>query len=112
MVFSFLYDHQSPAYQLYKEKLQEHHAATSQNYSPPGTDVKTDAQLPGAPPLLNSSSVVHSQESETAPVKRKRKSRWGSEDDKVQLPIPPIVIPHEIIVPETNTLALTGKQNC
>ncbi|XP_037537635.1 SURP and G-patch domain-containing protein 1 [Nematolebias whitei] len=108
--FSFLYDHQSPAYQLYKEKLQEHLAATSQNFSPPGTDIKTDVQRPGAPPLLNSSSVVHSQESETPPVKRKRKSRWGSEDDKVQLPIPPIVIPPEIIVPEPNTPALTAQE--
>lgn len=112
LFYSFLYDHQSPAYQLYKEKLQEHLAATSQNFSPPGTDVKTDAQHPGAAPLLNSSSAVHSQESETPPVKRKRKSRWGSEDDKVQLPIPPIVIPPEIIVPDPNAPTLTGKQNC
>lgn len=45
------------------------------------------------------------------PVKRKRKSRWGSEDDKVQLPIPPIVIPQDINVPDPETPSLSGTQS-
>uniref|UniRef100_A0A3Q3AAJ7 SURP and G-patch domain containing 1 n=1 Tax=Kryptolebias marmoratus TaxID=37003 RepID=A0A3Q3AAJ7_KRYMA len=108
--FSFLYDHQSPAYQLYKEKLQEHHAATCQSSPPPAADFRTDAYRPGVSPLLNSTSVLHSPESETPPVKRKRKSRWGSEDDKVQLPVPSIVIPHEVNVPDPNTPSLSAQE--
>lgn len=46
--------------------------------------------------------------SETPPVKRKRKSRWGSEDDKVKLPVPPIVVPNEITPEDPNTPSLSG----
>lgn len=42
------------------------------------------------------------------PVKRKRKSRWGSEDDKVNLPMPSIIIPQEINVPDPNAPSLSG----
>lgn len=53
-------------------------------------------------------SAPTTKESETPPVKRKRKSRWGSEEDKVELPMPPIVIPQEISVPDPNTPSLSG----
>ncbi|XP_034051806.1 SURP and G-patch domain-containing protein 1 [Gymnodraco acuticeps] len=97
--FSFLYDYRSPAHRLYKEKLQEYRAAASQSSSPPAAESGTDLQRPSAPafygnpPHLNSASQPHTQEAGTPPVKRKRKSRWGSEDDKVEMHIPHINIP-------------------
>lgn len=111
---SFLYDHLSPAYHLYKEKVQEYRAAASQKFSPPTAGLGTNLQRPAAPPVpaipstLNSTSLPHIQEAETPPVKRKRKSRWGSEDDKVELPIPPIIVPQEINFPDPDTPALSG----
>ena len=111
---SFLYDHQSPAYHFYKGKVQEYRATASQNASPPAAESGTDLQLPAAPllqvipPPPNPASLPHSQDAETPPVKRKRKSRWGSEDDKVELPMPPIIIPQEISVPDPNTPSLSG----
>ncbi|XP_051265759.1 SURP and G-patch domain-containing protein 1 isoform X2 [Dicentrarchus labrax] len=113
---SFLYDHQNPAYHFYKEKLHEYRAAASQCSSPPAAESGIDFQrqaappLPGIPPPLNPASLQHIQETETPPVKRKRKSRWGSEDDKVDLPIPPIIVPPEINVPDLNTPALSAQE--
>ncbi|KAM6919724.1 SURP and G-patch domain-containing protein 1 isoform 1-T1 [Lycodopsis pacificus] len=109
--FSFLYDHQSPAHRFYKEKVREYRAAASQGSSPPAEKSWTDLRRPAAPPLsvipppLN--PELHIQEAETPPVKRKRKSRWGSEDDKVELHIPPIIAPPEYNVPEPNTPSLS-----
>ncbi|MED6250893.1 hypothetical protein ATANTOWER_014430 [Ataeniobius toweri] len=113
--FSFLYDQQSPAYRLYRKKLQEYRS-TSDSSSPPPEDSRTDVQRPaassatGISPQWNSTSVPQNQDLETPPVKRKRKSRWGSEDDKVQLPIPPIVIPQDINVPDPNTPSLSVQE--
>ncbi|KAM7400811.1 hypothetical protein PAMA_005134 [Pampus argenteus] len=104
--FRFLYNHQSPAYHFYKEKVQEYRATASQTSSPPVAESRTDLQRPavppllGIPPLLSPASQPSSQEAETPPVKRKRKSRWGAEDDKVELPMPPIVVPQEISAPD------------
>ncbi|XP_070774933.1 SURP and G-patch domain-containing protein 1 isoform X2 [Enoplosus armatus] len=114
--FSFLYQDQSPAYRFYKEKLQEYRAAASQSSSPPVAESRTDLQRPAAPPLLgippplNPVSLPHIHGAETPPVKRKRKSRWGSEDDKVELPIPPVIIPPEINVPDANTPSLSAQE--
>lgn len=112
--FSFLYDHQSPAYHFYKDKVQEYRATASQTSSSPAAESRTDLQRPAAPPLLgippslNPAFQPHNQEVETPPVKRKRKSRWGAEDDKVELPMPPVIIPQEITVPDPNTPSLSG----
>lgn len=57
-------------------------------------------------------SIPNNEDSETPPVKRKRKSRWGSEDDKVQLPIPPVVIPNEINAQDPDTPSLSGTYAC
>ncbi|XP_026170038.1 SURP and G-patch domain-containing protein 1 isoform X2 [Mastacembelus armatus] len=109
--FSFIYDHQSPGYRFYKEKLQEYLAAASQGSSNPTTESRTDDQQPAAPPLqenplpLKPAILPHIQESETPPVKRKRKSRWGSEDDKVELPVPPIVVAQDMNVQDTPALS-------
>ncbi|XP_061588081.1 SURP and G-patch domain-containing protein 1 isoform X2 [Cololabis saira] len=112
--FSFLYDIQSPAHRLYKEKLAEYRATSSQSSSPPAADSRTDVQKPSVPPapeiLPNNVPTSHNEDSETPPVKRKRKSRWGSEDDKVQLPIPPIVIPQESNVQDPTTPSLSAQE--
>ncbi|XP_071346848.1 SURP and G-patch domain-containing protein 1 [Trachinotus anak] len=114
--FSFLYDHQSPAHRFYKEKVEEYRAAASQSSSPPAAESRTDVErptappLPGIPPPLNPASLPSNQESCTPPFKRKRKSRWGSEDDKVELPIPSVVVPQEINVPDPNTPALSAQE--
>ncbi|KAM6989354.1 SURP and G-patch domain-containing protein 1 [Tautogolabrus adspersus] len=112
---SFLYDLQSPAYHFYKEKVQEYRAAASQNSSPPAEVSGTHLLRPaipsslGIPPPPNPTSLPKIQDTVTPPVKRKRKSRWGSEDDKVELPLPPIVVPPEI-VQDTNTPALSVNE--
>ncbi|XP_040026747.2 SURP and G-patch domain-containing protein 1 [Gasterosteus aculeatus] len=121
--FSFLYDHQSPAHRFYKAKVQEYRAAAAQSSSPPAAKPLIDFQRPAAaappppppssssvkPPAANPASLLHGQEADTPPVKRKRKSRWGSEDDKVELHIPPIVIPPEINVPDPNAPFLSAQ---
>ncbi|TNN78085.1 SURP and G-patch domain-containing protein 1 [Liparis tanakae] len=111
--FSFLYDLQSPAHRYYKEKVQEYRAAASQSASPLAAKSWTDLRQPAAAPLpevsppLNPASLVHIQSGDTPPVKRKRKSRWGSEDDRVELHIPPIIVPQEFHVPDPNTPCLS-----
>uniref|UniRef100_A0A3B3CP51 SURP and G-patch domain containing 1 n=1 Tax=Oryzias melastigma TaxID=30732 RepID=A0A3B3CP51_ORYME len=113
--FSFLYDKQSPAYKLYKEKLREYSATAPQSSSPPAESFRA-VQQPAAPPLQSPSALRSGtsappvQGSETPPVKRKRKSRWGSEDDKVQLPVPPIVIPNEVTAEDPNTPSLSAQE--
>ncbi|XP_038126132.1 SURP and G-patch domain-containing protein 1 [Cyprinodon tularosa] len=107
--FSFLFDQQSPAYLLYRKKLQEYRS-TSESSSPPPADSKTDVRRPSGSSLSGSSPQPRNQESEAPSLKRKRKSRWGSEDDKVQLPIPPIVVPQDISVPDPNTPSLTAQE--
>ncbi|KAG7214671.1 hypothetical protein INR49_010563, partial [Caranx melampygus] len=114
--FSFLYDHQSPAHRFYKEKLQEYRATASQSPTPPAEESRTDveqataAPLPGIPPALTPASLSPSQESSTPPVKRKRKSRWGSEDDKVELPVPSVIVPQDVGVPDPNTPSLSAQE--
>nr|XP_015812641.2 SURP and G-patch domain-containing protein 1 [Nothobranchius furzeri] len=108
--FSFLYNHQSLAHQLYREKLREYQATTSQSFSPAVEESRGSIHRPGISPLLNSTPVHLSQESATPPVKRKRKSRWGSEDDKVHLPIPPVVIPPEVNIPDPNAPSLSVQE--
>ncbi|XP_068196620.1 SURP and G-patch domain-containing protein 1 [Antennarius striatus] len=93
--FSSLNDHQSPAYCFYKEDVRE--AAGTQSSLESGTNV----QRPPAPP--------HHIKEAAPPIKRKRKSRWGSEDDKVELPIPTIVVPPEINVPDPNIPTLSAQ---
>lgn len=113
--FSFLYDCQSPAYHLYKEKVQEYRASASQSSSPSATesgDMQRSPGLssPGITPSPHATFVPHAQEAEAPPVKRKRKSRWGSEDDKVVFPSPPIVIPQEINFEDPNTPSLSAQE--
>lgn len=91
----FLNDDQSPGHRFYQEKLQEYRAEASGGSSSP---------QPNAAPR------PHIPEADNPPVKRKRKSRWGSEDDKVELPMPPIVVPQEINLPDPNIPSLSGTR--
>ncbi|XP_053738859.1 SURP and G-patch domain-containing protein 1 [Synchiropus splendidus] len=83
-----------------KPVLQNNYSTFSYSY---------DQQQPTdpAPPACATSSDNHSQETATQPVKRKRKSRWGAEDDKVQLPVPPVVVPQDVVVPDSDAPALS-----
>ncbi|KAJ0047404.1 hypothetical protein NL108_000468, partial [Boleophthalmus pectinirostris] len=100
--YSFLYDHQSPAYRFYKEKVKEYSGAVSYTASPTTPELQPSSH----PSALNSPS----SSTDTPPVKRKRKSRWGSEDDKVQLPIPSIVIPEDVGFPQPNIPSLSAQE--
>ncbi|XP_072297448.1 SURP and G-patch domain-containing protein 1 isoform X1 [Eucyclogobius newberryi] len=101
LAFSFLYNHQSPGYRFYKEKVKEYSGAASSTPS----SAATELQCPTHPAAITSSPST-----ETPPVKRKRKSRWGSEEDKVQLPIPSIIIPEDIGFPQPNIPSLSAQE--
>ncbi|XP_077470596.1 SURP and G-patch domain-containing protein 1 isoform X1 [Stigmatopora argus] len=106
--FSFLFDQQNPANRFYKEKLREYRAAASRTSSPPVAESRTELRRPpqiSVPPP----SQAPGQEEDTPPVKRKRKSRWGSEDDKVELPVPPIIIPQDVAAPDPNMPSLSAQ---
>lgn len=108
---SFLYDNQSPAYHLYQRKVQEYRAAGSKNLSLPaaGTTSLRQAAAPQVHTTVNASASPHSTEADNPPVKRKRKSRWGSEDERVELPIPQVVAPPENNVADPDAASLTGE---
>lgn len=116
--FSFLYDSQSPACHLYKIKLEEYKKAKTRPQAPPSADFLSTTKQPGAfPPAQSPSpSTPHSgateqQLQDTAPsgTKRKRKSRWGSEEDRMDLPIPQIIIP-PMMKPEPDTPSLSEQE--
>ncbi|RXN22801.1 SURP and G-patch domain-containing 1 [Labeo rohita] len=65
--FSFLYDYQSAAHRFYKAKVDEYRQAKTSSES------QTAAQ-----------PVSQEHTHTPAAAKRKRKSRWGAEDDKMQ----------------------------
>uniref|UniRef100_A0A3B4EIR1 G-patch domain-containing protein n=1 Tax=Pygocentrus nattereri TaxID=42514 RepID=A0A3B4EIR1_PYGNA len=109
---SFLYDHQSPGHRFYKAKVEEYRQSKNSSTAPPCVepflDLKGAASLPSTASYTPSLAQAESQSPETAPTsaKRKRKSRWGAEDDKVELPIPSIVIPQmDKSEPETPALS-------
>lgn len=107
---SFLYDNQSPAYHLYQRKVQEYRASCSKSSSTQAAGM-ANLRQPTAPLVhatVNASSSPHSTEADNLPVKRKRKSRWGSEDERVELPIPQVVVPPDN-VPDPDVASLTGE---
>ncbi|XP_076000925.1 SURP and G-patch domain-containing protein 1 isoform X2 [Genypterus blacodes] len=114
--FSFLYTNHSPAYRYYKEKVEEYRlSAAFPSSPPPAAEAWTEVLPPSAPPLqvrplLNSAPLTNNQDAEGPPVKKKRKSRWGAEDDKIDLPIPPIIVPEEVIAPDPNTPSLSVQE--
>ncbi|XP_070974798.1 SURP and G-patch domain-containing protein 1-like [Oncorhynchus clarkii lewisi] len=110
--FSFLYDLQSPAHHFYKEKVEEYRQAKKDQSPPIKQEPGVGFTRPAAPPLtypplpsqypnllgqvkLEPGLEIKEEVAGPPMVKRKRKSRWGSEDDKVDLSLPPIIIPKE-----------------
>uniref|UniRef100_A0AAY4EM64 SUGP1 protein n=1 Tax=Denticeps clupeoides TaxID=299321 RepID=A0AAY4EM64_9TELE len=97
--FSFLYEHESPAHRFYKQKVEEYRQAKEasgcvmQDEQHPTAPKRFAPPLgsPPPPPVAHIQHVSVQGQGTTAPqsIKRKRKSRWGAEDDKVELPIPP-----------------------
>ncbi|KAI1891714.1 hypothetical protein AGOR_G00146610 [Albula goreensis] len=114
--FRFLYEPNSAAHRFYRDKVEEFRQGPQRQSPPPQPrEPTTGLKRPAAPPLttppppppppaLNPQLVsptnlglTSGMGGDTAPpaTKRKRKSRWGSEDDKVDIPMPPIIIPPE-----------------
>lgn len=74
---------------------------------------KRSVATPPSPTPYNLSSSKAEQNQDLAPtgVKRKRKSRWGSEGDRVELPVPSVVIP-QMVKPDPDSPALSGTLPC
>ncbi|XP_053507016.1 SURP and G-patch domain-containing protein 1 isoform X2 [Ictalurus furcatus] len=112
--FSFLYDHQSPAHRFYKSKVEEYRQAKSRSTPPSSVEsssgTKRSVATPPSPTPYNLSSSKAEQNQDLAPtgVKRKRKSRWGSEGDRVELPVPSVVIP-QMVKPDPDSPALSEQ---
>ncbi|XP_029774484.1 SURP and G-patch domain-containing protein 1 isoform X1 [Suricata suricatta] len=103
--FSFLYEPNSQGYKYYRQKLEEFRKAKA---GPTGTLVAPDLSLkrkspPETPsgslpsaaacpassapsPAVPPAPTIPGKPATTATVKKKRKSRWGPEEDKVELP--------------------------
>ncbi|XP_008154578.2 SURP and G-patch domain-containing protein 1 [Eptesicus fuscus] len=105
--FSFLYEPSSQGYKYYRQKLEEFRKARA---GPTGTQMVPElCPQRRPPPEILSGSVpltaacpassapspaispapapaAHGKPATTATVKRKRKSRWGPEEEKVELP--------------------------
>ncbi|XP_008058757.2 SURP and G-patch domain-containing protein 1 isoform X2 [Carlito syrichta] len=116
--FSFLYEPNSQGYRYYRQKLEEFRKARAGSISTltaPDPSLKRrtlpEAQVPSVTsspaatcptsstttpaitlvPAAPSAPAVPGKPASTATVKRKRKSRWGPEEDKVELPSPELV---------------------
>lgn len=105
LLCSFLYEPSSQGYKYYRQKLEEFRKA---RVGPMGTHSTPNLCLQGRPPpesplghlppttacpassvpspTVILASAAHGKPATTATVKRKRKSRWGPEEDKVELP--------------------------
>uniref|UniRef100_A0A452Q806 SURP and G-patch domain-containing protein 1 n=1 Tax=Ursus americanus TaxID=9643 RepID=A0A452Q806_URSAM len=103
--FSFLYEPNSQGYKYYRQKLEEFRKAKA---GPTGTLMAPDLSLkrkspPETPsgslpptaacpassapsPAVTPAPTIPGKPATTATVKKKRKSRWGPEEDKVELP--------------------------
>lgn len=105
LLCSFLYEPNSQGYKYYRQKLEEFRKAKAgptgppmapdlglKHTSPPETPLgslptATACPISSAPlPTINPSSAAPGKLASTATMKRKRKSRWGPEEDKVELP--------------------------
>ncbi|OWK12430.1 hypothetical protein Celaphus_00002927 [Cervus elaphus hippelaphus] len=102
---SFLYEPNSQGYKYYRQKLEEFRKAKAgpmgsptapdlglKRRSPPETPLGSTPTTTACPtssaplPTANPSAAPPGKPAPTANVKRKRKSRWGPEEDKVELP--------------------------
>lgn len=112
---SFLYDHQSPAHHFYKSRVEHYRQAKSRSAPPSNVESSSGTKRPvAAPPSPNNfSSAQTEQNQDDAPTgaKRKRKSRWGSECDRVELPDPSVVVP-QMVKPDPDAPSLSGTLLC
>ncbi|KAM4888114.1 SURP and G-patch domain-containing protein 1 [Thomomys bottae] len=100
--FSFLYEPNSQAHKYYRQKLEEFRKAKAGSAGPPDPSLKRKSPPKGpsgpsppafpcpassAPtPAITPAAALPGKPASTATVKRKRKSRWGPAEDKVELP--------------------------
>uniref|UniRef100_A0A8C8YEZ0 SURP and G-patch domain-containing protein 1 n=1 Tax=Prolemur simus TaxID=1328070 RepID=A0A8C8YEZ0_PROSS len=103
--FSFLYEPNSQGYRYYRQKLEEFRKAKTSStgtFTAPDPGLKhtsppealsgslppgTSCPVSSTPaPAITLSPAAPGKPASTATVKRKRKSRWGPEEDKVELP--------------------------
>ncbi|XP_009983890.1 PREDICTED: SURP and G-patch domain-containing protein 1, partial [Tauraco erythrolophus] len=114
--FRFLYEPNSKGYKYYRQKLEEFRKAktstagapgpvesslkrkTSPEASPsplclPSLPLPLPSPLPLPLPLPTATTTAATATTAAAPgtTKKKRKSRWGPEEDKVELPLPQLV---------------------
>uniref|UniRef100_A0A6I8S6V2 SURP and G-patch domain containing 1 n=1 Tax=Xenopus tropicalis TaxID=8364 RepID=A0A6I8S6V2_XENTR len=90
--FRFLYDQNSRGFKWYKLKLEEYRRAKHHSTDPPSatnfkhklTPETSNSALPST--SLQTPTVSDIVNTEQTAMKRKRKSRWGPEDDKVDMP--------------------------
>ncbi|NP_001015943.1 SURP and G-patch domain-containing protein 1 [Xenopus tropicalis] len=90
--FRFLYDQNSRGFKWYKLKLEEYRQAKHHSTDPPSatnfkhklTPETSNSALPST--SLQTPTVSDIVNTEQTAMKRKRKSRWGPEDDKVDMP--------------------------
>ncbi|CAJ0947886.1 unnamed protein product [Ranitomeya imitator] len=111
--FRFLYDTNGKGYQYYKMKVEEFRRAkqsSTDNHTLPDFKRKlapASSPMTSAthPPTSSSttSPPTQPQSTEQASAKKKRKSRWGPEEDKTELP--PVAVISE---PSDTTSLLTG----
>ncbi|XP_062843956.1 SURP and G-patch domain-containing protein 1 isoform X2 [Trichomycterus rosablanca] len=116
--FSFLYNHQSPAHRFYKAKVEEYRQAKNGSAASPSAESFSATKRPvqtsqAAAPSFSSPSPAQSEPQNQDPTstsaKRRKKSRWGSEEDKISLPVPPIVMP-TVIKQEPDTPSLSEQE--
>lgn len=99
--------------------MEEYRQAKSQSAPPPGVESSSGTKRPvptspadaPAPYLLISPQTEQNQDIAAAGAKRKRKSRWGSEEDKVDLPVPSVVVP-QMVKPDPDAPSLSGTLPC
>ncbi|KFZ57826.1 SURP and G-patch domain-containing protein 1, partial [Antrostomus carolinensis] len=100
--FRFLYEPNSKGYKYYRQKLEEFRKAKPSPVSAPlpvesSLKRKTSPEAspsPSTPPdQAAATAAAATTPTATAPgtTKKKRKSRWGPEEDKVELPLPQLV---------------------
>jgi hypothetical protein len=114
LLCSFLYEPNSQGYKYYRQKLEEFRKARAGSAGTP-TDLdlslkrRSPPEAPSGPspqpttcptfpaptPASAPSPAVPGKPASTTTVKRKRKSRWGPEEDKVELP-PAELVPRDV----------------
>ncbi|KFP33783.1 SURP and G-patch domain-containing protein 1, partial [Colius striatus] len=98
--FRFLYEPNSKGYKYYRQKLEEFRKAKASAGSAPSPaepSLKRKSSLEASPSPLTPPEQTAASTAATPPApapgttKKKRKSRWGPEEDKVELPLPQLI---------------------